>query len=354
MKINLKQIAKVDWFQRWAGSYTFISCSYWGPQYYFSLDKALKVSFRHSLFIHRKGTAAAYASSSELGEVGSRLAKKTVKDPAFAKKYCLALKKNTDILSRIMESKAGKIPSWEGYENFLAVFERHLALHVFVKYTVDFLPAATLKKLLPYFEDARLYSEKIYSQSETFFRSVAGAIAQKEKYNPQYLTCLTQKEFESYLKNKPLPKPAVLKERFNASGLFFKKGKLTLIPGRQASRLEKLLLQQRQKNNTNIKGISAYPGKIAGTARIVPDPFKVKVFNSGDILVTGMTRPEFLPLIKKAGAIVTESGGILSHAAIIARELKKPCIVGTQVITKVLREGDMVEVDANKGIVKKI
>ena len=88
--------------------------------------------------------------------------------------------------------------------------------------------------------------------------------------------------------------------------------------------------------------------------KIIFDPFKANNFTNGDILVTGMTRPEFLPLMHKAGAFVTDAGGILSHAAITARELKKPCVIGTQIATKILKDGDLVEVDANKGIVKKI
>ena len=65
-----------------------------------------------------------------------------------------------------------------------------------------------------------------------------------------------------------------------------------------------------------------------------------------------MTRPEFLPLMKKASAFVTDAGGLLSHAAIVARELKKPCILATENASKVIKNGDFIEVDANKGIVR--
>ena len=59
-------------------------------------------------------------------------------------------------------------------------------------------------------------------------------------------------------------------------------------------------------------------------------------------------------LMKKAAAFVTDGGGILCHAAIMARELKKPCVIGTKIATQVLKDGDLVEVDADKGIVRKI
>ena len=65
-----------------------------------------------------------------------------------------------------------------------------------------------------------------------------------------------------------------------------------------------------------------------------------------------MTRPEFLPLMSKASAFITDEGGITCHAAIVAREMKKPCIIGTKIGTKALKDGDMIEVDADKGVVK--
>ncbi|MBI5614473.1 hypothetical protein HY947_06105 [Candidatus Gottesmanbacteria bacterium] len=74
----------------------------------------------------------------------------------------------------------------------------------------------------------------------------------------------------------------------------------------------------------------------------------------GEIIVSPMTMPDFLPAMKKAAAIVTDEGGILCHAAIVARELKKPCIVGTQFATQIFKTGDYVEVDAFKGTIRLI
>ena len=79
-----------------------------------------------------------------------------------------------------------------------------------------------------------------------------------------------------------------------------------------------------------------------------------KRMQKGDILVVQSTNPDLMALCVKAGAIVTDQGGMLSHAAIISRELKVPCIVGTVDGTKVFKDGDMVEVDANSGVVTKL
>ena len=103
--------------------------------------------------------------------------------------------------------------------------------------------------------------------------------------------------------------------------------------------------------NDEIKGTTGYPGVVKGRCKIIKDFRKARI-NDGDILVTGMTDPNFVPLMQSAGAIVTDAGGMLCHAAIVSRELKKPCVIGTQIATQILHDGDLVEVDAGRGIVK--
>ncbi|TKJ17951.1 hypothetical protein CEE44_04815 [Candidatus Woesearchaeota archaeon B3_Woes] len=105
---------------------------------------------------------------------------------------------------------------------------------------------------------------------------------------------------------------------------------------------------------SEIKGVCASPGKATGKVRIVNTVEEFSKFKKGDVLVTGMTRPEYVGLMKKAAAIVTSDGGITSHAAIVSRELGKPCVTGTNIALKVLKDGDLVEVDAEKGVVRKL
>lgn len=99
-------------------------------------------------------------------------------------------------------------------------------------------------------------------------------------------------------------------------------------------------------------GETAFKGLVIGQVKIVHLISELDKINQGDVLVSPMTTPMFVSAMKRAAGIITDEGGILSHAAIIARELKKPCIIGTKIATKVLRDGDLVEVDADKGIVK--
>jgi len=101
-------------------------------------------------------------------------------------------------------------------------------------------------------------------------------------------------------------------------------------------------------------GIVASKGKVKGIVNVILNPEATKKFEKGEILVTTMTSPKFTVFYKKTSAIVTDSGGMLCHAAIVAREMNVPCIIGTKIATKVLKDGDYIEVDANSGIVKKI
>lgn len=106
------------------------------------------------------------------------------------------------------------------------------------------------------------------------------------------------------------------------------------------------------KKHVVIKGQTAYPGKVRGAVKVVLNVKDIHKIEQGDILVADMTLPVYVPGMKKAAAFVTDEGGLGSHAAIFSREMKKPCIIGTKIATKVLKDGDLVEVDANKGTVK--
>ncbi|MBD3310486.1 hypothetical protein GF351_04660 [Candidatus Woesearchaeota archaeon] len=103
-----------------------------------------------------------------------------------------------------------------------------------------------------------------------------------------------------------------------------------------------------------LKGVAASLGKATGEVKIVVKKADMQKMKQGDVLVSPMTRPEHVPAMKKAAAIVTDEGGVTCHAAVISREMKIPCIVGTRIATKSLKDRDKVEVDADKGIVRRI
>jgi phosphohistidine swiveling domain-containing protein len=151
-----------------------------------------------------------------------------------------------------------------------------------------------------------------------------------------------------------IPVVGELKKRYNGyffgSGqLFVNKDKAIIVKTLGIHFKEEIVKQMKE-----FKGNPAFQGKVKGFVRRLMGHRQINELKEGEILVSPMTIPDFLPAMKKAAAFVTDEGGILCHAAILAREMHKPCIVGTEFATEVLKNGDYVEVDAYSGIVKLI
>lgn len=107
-------------------------------------------------------------------------------------------------------------------------------------------------------------------------------------------------------------------------------------------------------DTAEVVGRVACKGVVRGTVRVIKNPADFERLKQGDILVTSMTTPDFVVIMKRAGAIVTDEGGLSCHAAIVSRELGVPCVIGTKVATKVLGDGEIVEVDADRGVVIRV
>lgn len=104
-----------------------------------------------------------------------------------------------------------------------------------------------------------------------------------------------------------------------------------------------------------LKGLPASPGIASGKVHVIDDPKDINEFKEGEILVTLMTSPDWVPAMKKAAAIITNNGGMTCHAAIVSREMQIPCLVGTTsrgaAATKILQNGQDITVDAKDGII---
>lgn len=103
-----------------------------------------------------------------------------------------------------------------------------------------------------------------------------------------------------------------------------------------------------------LKGQTACLGKAIGRARLIYTTNDLGKVKKGDIIISPMTTANFMPALQKAAAFVTDEGGIACHAAVVARELKKPCLIATKIATKIFKDNDLIEVDAGAGWVKKL
>lgn len=116
---------------------------------------------------------------------------------------------------------------------------------------------------------------------------------------------------------------------------------------------EKSIVSSEDENRI-VAGLAVNKGKVTGRVKIIHKLDDLKEDVDGMVIVTHMTTPAMVPYLGKIAALITDEGGLLCHAAYVARELGKIAIVGTKNAAKILKDGDMVEVDADKGIAKKI
>jgi phosphoenolpyruvate synthase/pyruvate phosphate dikinase len=104
--------------------------------------------------------------------------------------------------------------------------------------------------------------------------------------------------------------------------------------------------------SAKFEGIIAAAGKYVGKVKVLHSANEINKVKSGDILVAAMTSPDYVPAMRRAGAIITDEGGVMCHAAIVSRELGIPCVVGTGNATKLLHDGEIIEVNANHNSVR--
>lgn len=180
-------------------------------------------------------------------------------------------------------------------------------------------------------------------------RDLFKRIAQKFNLKTDDIFYLLPEEIKDiFLKKNKVDKDLIGKRK-NGFAILLLKGKISKpIVGVQLKKLK----EEKIRRVNIIEGKSTNLGRTRGKVRVAFEIKDLSRFKNGEILVTNMTTPDYFSAMKKAAAIVTDLGGITCHAAIISRELDKPCIIATQNATRILKTGDVVEVDANKGIVR--
>ncbi|HBP00727.1 MAG: Phosphoenolpyruvate synthase [Candidatus Moranbacteria bacterium GW2011_GWE1_49_15] len=197
----------------------------------------------------------------------------------------------------------------------------------------------------------RTETEKVGPEGDLAARKLVNEVADRMSIEKTLSKYLSLKEIENFLQSSILDDVDMLNSR-KANGFVF--GSLGIIdtdPQGYAEREGYEILEYAVDDGGGIAGTVAYKGNVKGIVRVIKSKTNIADFQENEILVTAMTTPEFVPAMKKAIAFVTDEGGITCHAAIVAREMGKPCIIGTKIATQVLRDGDLVEVDADNGVV---
>ena len=175
-------------------------------------------------------------------------------------------------------------------------------------------------------------------------------LARKVPYRLIDLHSMRDEEILAIIRGKKINLKKI-RNRHKISVMYYTPKSETELQGKEAEKIYETFIKTLDKEQ--IKGVvaSAPVKKIIGKISVVMDVNRDE-FTPGTILVTSMTRPEFMPLVRKARAVITDEGGLTCHAAIISRELKIPCIIGTKNATKILRNGNNVEMDLEGGVIK--
>lgn len=210
-------------------------------------------------------------------------------------------------------------------------------------------------ELLPELVYLRTYRFDIFTLSAYLVRNLFAELASRLGISIDELTNLTLWEISDILLDRKSLKDIPIKRRIEDHADIMVGGQFEVIIDKK--RLEKLRREKKKKEVKKVdlvKGSVASKGRVKGPAKIVMHPTQITKVEKGDVLIAPMTSPDFVVGMLKAVAIVTDHGGITSHAAIVSRELGVPCVVGTRIATKVFVDGDLIDVDAENGIVKKL
>lgn len=219
---------------------------------------------------------------------------------------------------------------------------------------------AHLAQAAQYKDLAREYMNKVLFESDGYTNTVFRILGKQFAISPHILENLMQKEILDLYENKMPDREAVV-DRQKAFVINFDRSVVS-----EGNAAEEILREFRTKaiNSTVATGKTASLGSVTGPVKVINVDYtnisllhtEIDKMNYGDILIAETTAPELILACKKAAAIVTDVGGMLSHAAIVSREFGIPCIVGTENATQIFKDGDMVEVLAtNKsGVVTKL
>lgn len=202
------------------------------------------------------------------------------------------------------------------------------------------------------FIDAKMLNWNVVSISGYKMRPIIEEIASRYNLNYDDILSCTPQEINDLISKDLVPSKHLLKGRRSRRALIRLGETIYCFIGNEVETLKKFLAKKYESIDRLLRGNVGFPGKARGRVNVILNVDFINKMKKNNILVCPMTDPDYMPAISKAIAIVTDEGGILCHAAIVSRELKIPCIIGTKIATKVLKDGQLVEVDANQGIVR--
>jgi phosphoenolpyruvate synthase/pyruvate phosphate dikinase len=185
-----------------------------------------------------------------------------------------------------------------------------------------------------------------------FAEPIFDELVRRTGKDKRFIKELLPDEAGKFLSGKKIDEQMIAERRKKVI-LYARLKKFLVITGKEADRIENKYLQMKA-DYSELKGRVACSGTAEGTVAVVKSTNDFGKVKPGDVLVVSNTTPDYVPILRKVSAIIAEEGGLTAHVSVISREMKIPCLVGIKYATKILKDRDLVEVDANNGIVRKI
>ncbi|MBS3116522.1 hypothetical protein J4421_02900 [Candidatus Woesearchaeota archaeon] len=326
-----------------------------------SIPKIWGKGLSDHLFYYTGRMSIWYRYKLDQEELKKYMIHKKVDDPIFQHKKHNEYKKNVNYFRSLFQKDISKIKEAKVHlQNLKETFRKlylFYPLPIFLAgpWREEFIRihGKSGETVIERLNDIRSHSEGVLKENDNFMRKWLGPKLQEHGIPREYLKLLSVEEIDNLVNSDKVPAKSKLDER--AKGYFYLSGKIhPIISLEKFLKEHDLLLDEENNNSDLLKGTVAYAnGVVQGKVKMILNSEEIHNFQPGEIFVTTMTAPDYLPIISKAKALITDDGGLTSHAAIIARELRLPTITGTRFATKILNDGDLIEVDTIKGMVRK-
>ena len=327
---EIKELIPKDYVKQANRDLTVFTSSIFGETYVRLFKELFGVDYSSIFFVVRKGNLMTFYRSEKDHQNHRKGFGEKLKDKEFASLVVKKLRKFTDLINEFISKNDNLNKFLENKEEFVDNYREFFAYHQVVYWGGDYL-AENYPELeqIESLKEVYAYNERVIPDVENYLVKLG---IDHLKYD--------QSEGE-----------------FREIGLFFFNNheKVSLF-GDDLEEIESYIksLSKIDVNLKELKGISVSKGKITGRVQVIKDPNKLNQAKEGFILVTGMTRPQFNNILRKCKGIIADEGNVLSHASILAREFGIPCIVRTKIATEILKDNDLVELDADNGVVRKI
>ncbi len=351
---SIIKLKSIDWQFYLERKATIFYVSLYFEVYKNLLLKVAGFSFKEQLFLYKNGYIANYRSKKQMQEARKYFFELVKQNDPRVKLWFIEGKKLLQKESKFIEEIKKMTPA-ETVNQYGSIIEQCQQFFLYLT-GIPFLILNALEtgprnhknmieKYLIFRKESRAKLQ------ETVFEKIWQGVSEKIGQDWKDISYLTFSEVDSILHDKKYPKEEI--EKRKKGGIYFLgESQAAWLYGENL--LQKVGINREEYNLEEIKGHIAYKGLVQGKVCILNREGDMRKFKERNVIVSINTAPTLTPAIRKCKAIVTDEGGLTSHAAIIARELKIPCIIGTKFATKVLKDGDLVEVDANKGIVRKL